>query len=50
LSGIKGSAIEALIEEVNALVSSGRMSREELEARLEKPDLALLDAKLQAAS
>ncbi len=47
--GIKGSVFEGLVADVNALVSSGRMSRADLEARLERVDLPYLDKKLGAA-
>ena len=46
---IKGSALTALVEDVRALRDSGRISPDRLEASLEASDLALLDAKVQAA-
>ena len=46
---IKGSAIAAVIEDVQKLRDSGRLGEEQLEARLEAVDLALLDKRVQAA-
>jgi len=46
---IKGSLFEAVASDLNALVLSGAMSRDDLEARLEKEDLAYLDDKIGAA-
>lgn len=50
MSGIKGSAIEAVVADVNRLVEEGRLSRDELEVRLSPPDLKLLDSKIFPAS
>ncbi|MDJ0853394.1 MAG: hypothetical protein QNK04_33940 [Myxococcota bacterium] len=47
---IKGSTLEALVADVNRLVERGRLTREQLEAQLQHPDLELLEEKLQAAS
>lgn len=47
---IKGSAIEAVVADVNRLVETGRLERGDLEARLEKDDLKILDAKVFAGS
>ena len=46
---IKGSALSSVVEDVRALRDGGRISADRLEARLEAPDLALLDAKIQPA-
>jgi hypothetical protein len=46
---IKGSALSSVVEDVRALRDSGRVSADLLEARLEAADLALLEAKIQAA-
>lgn len=46
---IKGSAIQALVEDVRRLVESGRLPRETLEARLGAEDLALLEQKILPA-
>jgi hypothetical protein len=46
---IKGSLFEAVAADVNALVARGRITREELEARLERSDLPYLDEKIGAA-
>ena len=47
---IKGTAISTLVEDLNRLVDEGHISRDDLEARLEASDLALLEAKLEPAS
>ncbi len=46
---IKGSALSSVVADVVALRDSGRLGAEELEARLEAADLALLEAKIQPA-
>jgi hypothetical protein len=46
---IKGSALSSVVEDVRALRDSGRIDADRLEATLEAADLALLDAKIQAA-
>ena len=46
---IKGSILVAVTDDLCQLVESGRLSREELEARLEARDLELLDSKIQPA-
>jgi hypothetical protein len=43
---IKGTGLQAVVEDVRRLVEAGRISREALEARLEAEDLALLDQKI----
>ena len=43
---IKGSAIQSAVEDVNRLVDEGRISRDELEARLSAQDLKVLDHKI----
>jgi hypothetical protein len=45
---IKGSLFEAVVADVNALVAAGRITREELEARLEAADLPYLEEKIGA--
>jgi hypothetical protein len=50
VSGIKGSAMEAVVADVNRLVEAGRLSREELEVRLAAADLKILDSKIFPAS
>ena len=44
--GVKGTAIESVIADVNRLVEKRRITREQLEVRLEAEDLELLDQKL----
>jgi hypothetical protein len=46
---IKGSALSSVVEDVRRLRDEGRLGADELEARLEAADLALIDAKIQAA-
>lgn len=46
---IKGSAISSVIEDVCRLRDAGEITPERLESSLERADLALLDAKVQAA-
>jgi hypothetical protein len=46
---IKGSVLERLVEDVNQLREQGRISSEDLEARLDPEDLELLDQKLMSA-
>ena len=43
---IKGTALEAVVEDVKRLLASGRIRREALEARLEADDLDLLEQKI----
>ena len=43
---IKGSAFQSVVDDLNALIASGRLARQELEARLEAPDLRILDDKV----
>jgi hypothetical protein len=46
---IKGSAISSVIEDVCRLRDTDQITPERLESSLEPADLALLDAKVQAA-
>jgi hypothetical protein len=46
---IKGSAFQSVVEDVQRLLQEGRLSREELEVRLEAADLPLLDEKVLPA-
>lgn len=46
VGGVKGSAIESVVADVNRLVDAGVISRADLEVRLEADDLGLLDQKL----
>jgi hypothetical protein len=46
---IKGSAMAAVVEDVQKLRDSGRIGAAQLEARLERADLELLDSKVQTA-
>jgi hypothetical protein len=45
-SGVKGTAIESVVSDVKRLVEEGRISREELDARLPAEDLELLEEKI----
>jgi hypothetical protein len=47
---VKGTAVASVVEDVNRLVAEGRISREELEARLDAEDLELLEQKLLPSS
>jgi hypothetical protein len=47
---IKGTAFQSVVEDVKALVDSGRISRDALEARLCAVDLEILDDKIQPAA
>ncbi len=49
MPGIKGTAIEPLVADVNRLVQEGGISRDVLEARLTREDLEILDQKILAA-
>jgi len=44
--GVKGSAVASVVEDVNRLVAEGRITRTELEVRLERADLELLEQKV----
>jgi hypothetical protein len=44
--GVKGTAIESVVADVVRLLEAGRISREDLEVRLEREDLELLEQKL----
>ena len=46
VGGVKGTAIESVIADVNRLLEKRRITREELEVRLEPEDLELLEQKL----
>jgi len=46
VGGVKGTAIESVVADVNRLVDAGALSRADLEVRLEADDLKLLDQKL----
>ena len=46
---IKGSAFQSVVEDVQRLLQEGRISREELEVRLEPADLPLVDDKILPA-
>ena len=46
VGGVKGTAIESVVADVNRLVDAGGISRADLEVRLEADDLELLDQKL----
>ena len=46
VGGVKGTAIESVVGDVNRLVESDRISRERLEVSLEAEDLELLEQKL----
>jgi hypothetical protein len=50
MPSIKGTAFQAVPQDLLGLVESGGLSREELETRLEALDLELLEAKIQPAS
>lgn len=47
--GVKGTAIESVVADVNRLVEEGRISRDALEARLPAADLQLLETKIVPA-
>src|SRR5690606_2118166 len=47
--GVKGSAIESVVADVNRLVEEGRLAREALAARLPAEDLQLLETKIVPA-
>jgi len=49
VSGIKGSAIESVVADVNRLVEAGRIARTALEVRLDAECLALLEEKIMPA-
>jgi hypothetical protein len=46
---IKGTAFQAVVEDLRRLLEAGRISRGALETRLEAEDLRILDAKISAA-
>jgi hypothetical protein len=45
-SGVKGTAIQSVVADVKRLVEEGRVSRDELEARLAREDLEILEEKI----
>jgi hypothetical protein len=47
--GVKGSAIESVVADVNRLVEEGSLSREALEVRLRAEDLEILERKVVPA-
>jgi hypothetical protein len=47
---VKGTAIASVVDDVNRLVAEGRITREELEAQLEREDLEILDEKVFPSS
>lgn len=47
--GVKGTAIESVVEDVKRLVETGAISQNALEARLQAEDLRLLDSKVVPA-
>ncbi|HTY16246.1 MAG TPA: hypothetical protein VMH82_00820 [Myxococcota bacterium] len=49
MSAVKGTAIESVVADLNRLLQEGRISRDELEARLEAADLEVLDQKIVPA-
>jgi hypothetical protein len=49
MAGIKGSAIESLVAEVNRLLLEGQIRQDELEAKLQPEDLEILGQRVQAA-
>jgi hypothetical protein len=49
MSGVKGTAIASVVEDVNRLVLEGKLSREALDARLEAADLEVLEQKIVPA-
>ena len=49
IPSIKGTGIAQAVLDVQRLLAEGRITREQLEVRLEAEDVALLDTKIQAA-
>ena len=49
MSGVKGTAIASVVEDLNRLLQEGKISREELEARLEADDPEVLEQKIVPA-
>jgi hypothetical protein len=47
VASIKGVALQPIVQLTHELLESGRISRNQLELRLEQPDLRLLDEKLE---
>jgi len=50
IPSIKGTAFQSAVEDLQRLVSEGKLSRDELEAQLDEEEIGLLDAKVNAAS
>jgi hypothetical protein len=48
-SGVKGTALESVVADINRLVEEGTIKLEALEARVETQDLEILESKIQAA-
>jgi hypothetical protein len=49
MSAVKGTAIESVVADVKRLLDEGKIARDELEARLPKEDLELLEQKIVPA-
>lgn len=49
MAGIKGTAIQSLVADVNRVVQEGRIRPDELEACLQREDLEILGQKVLAA-
>jgi len=49
MSAVKGTAIQSVVEDLNGLLESGRISRDDLAARLEAGDLEVLEQKIVPA-
>jgi hypothetical protein len=46
IPSIKGTAFQSVVDDIQSLLDAGRLSREELEARLTGEDLEILDGKV----
>ena len=49
MSGVKGTALESVVEDINRLVEDGTIAFDELEALMTHQDLSVLESKIQAA-
>jgi len=49
MSGVKGTAIASVVEDLNRMLAEGKLSRPELEVRLVAEDLKVLDQKIVPA-
>jgi len=49
MSAVKGTAIQSVVEDLNRLLEAGKISRDELAARLEADDLEVLEQKIVSA-